>query len=328
MLRPLLRWGPRVSNWVRSVVGIAALVLAAMIAAPLKNPAPLASISSTARGVDRSTMPGVQRFAARDGTDLAYRHYPARGAAVGRIAVLIHGSSGSSTSIHALADALAARGVDTYAMDVRGHGASGTRGDIAYIGQLEDDLADFVGEIRTVDPAAPLTLIGHSAGGGFALRVAGSKIQNLFACTVLLAPYLGYTAPTNQPDSGGWASGDIPRFIALVLMRGIGIDCCEALPTLAFAVPPNSAQSLVPTYTFRLMRNFATRDFRTDLAAATKPLTIYCGADDELMLADKYAEAVRDFPRVDVQLVEGVNHLGIVSAQKAVTLLADDVATR
>ena len=46
------------------------------------------------------------------------------------------------------------------------------------------------------------------------------------------------------------------------------------------------------------------------------------------MLADKYAEAVRDFPRVDVRLVEGVNHLGIVSAQKAVTLLADDVATR
>jgi pimeloyl-ACP methyl ester carboxylesterase len=328
MLRPLLRRCPRVSNWVRSVVGIAALVLTAMIAAPLKNPPPLASVSDTARVVDRSTMPGVQRYAARDGTDLAYRHYPARAAAVGRVAVLLHGSSGSSTSIHALADALAARGVDTYAVDVRGHGSSGTRGDIAYLGQLEDDLADFVGEIRKVNPAAPLTLIGHSAGGGFALRVAGSPIQNLFARTVLLAPYLGYTAPTNQPDSGGWASADIPRFLALIALRGIGIDCCEALPTLAFAVPPNSAQSLVPAYTFRLMRNFATRDFRTDLAAATRPLTIYCGADDELMLADKYAEAVRDFPRVDVRLVEGVNHMGIVSMQKAVKLLADDVATR
>ena len=142
-------------------------------------------------------------------------------------------------------------------MDIRGHGASGTRGDIAYVGQLEDDLADFVAEIRKINPAAPLTLIGHSAGGGFALRVAGSPIQNLFARTVLLAPYLGYTAPTNQPNSGGWASADIPRIIALMVLRGIGIDCCEALPTLAFAVPPNSAQSLVPTYTDRLMRNFA-----------------------------------------------------------------------
>jgi alpha-beta hydrolase superfamily lysophospholipase len=327
MLRPPLRWRLRVLGGVLSIVGIAALVLAAMIAAPLKNPPPLASVSVTARAVDRSTMPDVQRFAARDGTDLAYRHYPARGAAVGRIAVLLHGSSGSSTSIHALADALAARGVDTYPVDVRGHGASGTRGDIAYLGQLEDDLADFVAEIRKVDPAAPLTLIGHSAGGGFALRVAASPIQNLFARTVLLAPYLGYTAPTNQP-SGGWASADIPRILALTVLRGIGIDCCEALPTLAFAVPPNSAQSLVPVYTERLRSNFATRDFRTDLAAVTKPLTIYSGAEDELMLADKYAEAVRDFPHVDVRLVEGVNHMGIVSVQKAVKLLADDVATR
>jgi hypothetical protein len=114
MLRPLLRWSLRGLGGALSIVGVAALVLAAMIAAPLKNPPRLASVSDTARAVDRSTMPDVLRFAARDGTDLAYRHYPARGAAVGRVAVLLHGSSGSSTSIHALADALAARGVDTY----------------------------------------------------------------------------------------------------------------------------------------------------------------------------------------------------------------------
>jgi pimeloyl-ACP methyl ester carboxylesterase len=172
-----------------------------------------------------------------------------------------------------------------------------------------------------------LTLIGHSAGGGFALRVAGSPIQDLFERTVLLAPYLGYDAPTNQPNSGGWASADIPRIIALMLLRGVGIDCCEALPALAFAVPPNSAKTLVPAYSYRLMRNFATRGYRTDLAAATKPLTIYSGTDDELMRADKYAEAVRDFPRVDVRLIEGINHLGIVGAPKAVNVIADDVAT-
>src|SRR5437773_12069835 len=80
MVRPLLRWCLRISLWVLSVVGVAALVLTAMIAAPLRSPAPLASVADTARAVDRSTMPGVQRFQARDGTDLAYRHYPARGA--------------------------------------------------------------------------------------------------------------------------------------------------------------------------------------------------------------------------------------------------------
>jgi pimeloyl-ACP methyl ester carboxylesterase len=328
MLRSPIRWCLRVSGWVLVAVGAAALVLTAMVAMPLVAPPELRSLSAARGTVDMSDLPAIERFPARDGTLLGFRHYPASGPSAGRAAIVVHGSSGSSgTTIHALSRALAQRGVESYAVDIRGHGVSGTRGDIAYLGQLEDDLADFVAEIRKTNPAVPLTLIGHSAGGGFALRVAGSPIQDLFARTVLLAPYLGYDAPTNQPNSGGWASADIPRIIALTLLRGIGINCCEALPALAFAVPPNSAKTLVPAYSDRLMRNFATRGYRTDLAAATKPLTIYSGADDELMRADKYAEAVRDFPRVDVRLIEGINHLGIVSAAKAVTLIADDVAT-
>jgi pimeloyl-ACP methyl ester carboxylesterase len=77
------------------------------------------------------------------------------------------------------------------------------------------------------------------------------------------------------------------------------------------------------------MRNFATRGYRLDLAAATKPLTIISGSADELMLADKYAEAVRGItPSVDVKLIDGVDHIGVVSDPKAVSLIADDVATR
>jgi alpha-beta hydrolase superfamily lysophospholipase len=259
---------------------------------------------------------------------LGFRHYAAGGPATGRGAIVIHGSSGSSgTSIHALSAALASRGVETWAIDIRGHGTSGTRGDIAYVGQLEDDLADFVAVVRKTAPTLPLTLIGHSAGGGFALRVAGSPIQNLFVRTVLLAPYLGYDAPTNQPNSGGWASADIPRILGLMALRKLGIDCCEALPTLAFAVPPNSEDRLVPAYSDRLTRNFATRGYRTDLASATKPLTIFSGAADELMLADKYADAVHAVaPSVDVKLIDGVNHIGIVSDPKAVSVIADNVA--
>jgi hypothetical protein len=126
------------------------------------------------------------------------------------------------------------------------------------------------------------------------------------------------------------AKADIPRIIGLLALRELGITCCEALPVLALAVPPNSEKALVATYTDRLMRNFAVRgDFGRDLAAATKPLTIFAGADEELMFADKYAEAVRGAAvPVDVKLIEGVNHMGIVSAPKAVSIIADDVATR
>jgi alpha-beta hydrolase superfamily lysophospholipase len=316
----LLRWG-------LGIVGAAALVLTVMLATPLARLPELTSVSRAARAVDRSTMPQLERFSARDGTELAYRHYPARGPAKEKIAILVHGSSGSSIAVHALADALAARGVETYAPDIRGHGGSGTRGDIAYVGQLENDLEDLVAVVRKTSPSQPLTLLGHSAGGGFALRVASSPIQDLFERTVLLAPYLGYDATTNRPDSGGWASADIPRVLALVALRRIGLDCCEALPTLAFAVPPNSEKILASTYSYRLMRNFATRGYRSDFAAVTKPLTLISGADDELMLADKYADAVlAAAASVEVKLIDGVTHMGVVSDPRAVSAIAEDVA--
>jgi alpha-beta hydrolase superfamily lysophospholipase len=321
-------WLPlRLLRWVLAAIGALALLLTAMVATPLKRPGELRSVAEAARSVDRSTMPPLSRFSARDGTTLAYRHYPARGVLAGKIAIVVHGSSGSSPAVHGLADALAARGVETYAPDIRGHGGSGARGDIAYLGQLENDLEDFVALVRKTQPNDPITLLGHSAGGGFALRVASSPIGGLFARTVLLAPYLGYDAPTNRPDSGGWASPDIPRIFGLMALRKLGIDCCESLPALAFAVPPHSENILASTYSFRLLRNFATRGYKADFAAATIPVALIAGADDELMLADRYADAVHAVaPKVDVKLIDGIDHMGIVGKAKAVAFVADDVA--
>jgi alpha-beta hydrolase superfamily lysophospholipase len=308
-----------------AVVGFAAVLLAWAIAQSVRQPAELPSISKTARAVDRSDMPGLDRFHARDGTELAYRHYPVRAPTTGQIAIVVHGSSGSSVAVHALAKTLAERGIETYAPDTRGHGASGTRGDIAYLGQLEDDLQDFVDEIRKANATAPLTLLGHSSGGGFALRVAGSRIQDLFVRTVLLAPYLGYDAVSSKQNAGGWASPDIPRFIGLSVLRRLGIVCCESLPTIGFAVAANTSHILTPTYSYRLMRNFGTsRDYREDLAAAGRPVAVFAGAADELMFPEKYADAVGQ--RVPVRLIEGVNHMEIVSAPAAVSAIADDVA--
>ena len=317
----------RLVRSVLAAVGALALLLTAMVATPLQRPPELRSVAEAARSVDRSTMPELSRFSARDGTNLAYRHYPARRASTGKIAIVVHGSSGSSPAVHALADALAARGVETYVPDMRGHGGSGTRGDIVYPGQLEDDLEDFVALVRKNSPSEPLILLGHSAGGGFALRIANSPLSGLFARAVLLAPYLGYDAPTNRPDSGGWASPDLPRIFGLMALHGLGVDCCEWLPALAFAVPANSESILAQTYSYRLLRNFASRGYKADFAAATIPITLIAGADDELMFADKYAETVHAVaPRVNVKLIDGVDHMGIVGLPKAVAVVADDVA--
>jgi alpha-beta hydrolase superfamily lysophospholipase len=295
-----------------------------MLAAPLNEMRALESISRTARAVDRSDLPVVDRFQARDGTILGYRHYPAHKPSIMRAAVLIHGSSGSSIAVHALAKGLAAAGVETFAPDVRGHGVSGTRGDIGYLGQLEDDMADFVNEIRKTRPDVPLTLLGHSSGGGFVLRVIASQVGTRFERAIIIAPYLGYGASTNRANSGGWAQADVPRFIALTLLGKLGFHGADALPTLAFAVPSDSKMTLTDRYSYRLMRNFATRDFREDIKAANRPLALIAAGDDELMLSDRYQAAVG--PTVPVHVIPGVNHMAVLSAPDAVVAIAGDVA--
>ena len=157
-------------------------------------------------------------------------------------------------------------------------------------------------------------------------EIALPPTQSLFVRTVLLAPYLGYDAPSSRLDAGGWASPDIPRFIALSILRGAGLPWAESLPTLAFAVPPNSARELNATYSYRLMRNFAaSMDFRQDLASATRPIAIFAGSADELMLPGNYQQAVGN--RATVRIIEGINHMGIVGDAAAVAIIADDVAT-
>ena len=73
------------------------------------------------------------------------------------------------------------------------------------------------------------------------------------------------------------------------------------------------------------MRNFGTSHYRQDLAAAGKPIALFAGATDELMIPDKYS-GLRSEHRVAVNLIDGVNHMEIVSAPTAVSLIADDVA--
>jgi len=102
-----------------------------------RTPHPMGSITDPFDSVDFSDLPPLARFTARDGTKLAYRSYaPAASASGEGSVVLIHGSSATSSSMHPMAKAFSAAGFTTYALDVRGHGGSGRKGQIAYIGLL------------------------------------------------------------------------------------------------------------------------------------------------------------------------------------------------
>ena len=311
-----------------SLVVVVVAVLAGMIAFGTSNPPPpLASVGQTFEKVVFRDLPAVETVPARQGTPIAFRRYPAdpRANAPERIVIAIHGSSATSASMHPLAKALRTMGMTVYAPDIRGHGETGRRGDIDYAGQLDDDLADVVAAVRARHPNAPLNLVGFSSGGGFALHVAGSLLGAAFERIVLISPMLGPRTPTVRTGgAGGWAKAFLPRIYALVLLDRLGIHQFDYLPTLAFAIPPQRADLLTGTYSFRLMSAFATRDYAADLRAARARLAVLVGERDELFIADRFAPTIAVVrPDVRVTVYPGLNHVEMIldpGAQLAVAV--------
>jgi pimeloyl-ACP methyl ester carboxylesterase len=230
--------------------------------------------------------------------------------------------------MNAVAKALAGAGVTAVAMDVRGHGASGTRGDIAYAGELDGDLADLSTELHKAYPAARFSLIGHSSGGGFARRIAGSKPGDASDRFVLLAPYLGYSAPTNRPAEGPGlrASPDLPRILATAALARLGVGWPQALPAITFANAPEARMAVTSQYSFRLMRNYAAPlDWRGAFARAEGRVSVIAGADDQLMDADAYRRAL-PLLGASVTIIPGVDYMGIVYRPEAIKAIVAAMA--
>ena len=222
--------------------------------------------------------------------------------------------------MNAIARGLANAGMAAVAVDFRGHGASGTRGDVAYAGQLDDDLADLIDDLRRRNPQAKFAFAGHSSGGGYGPRVASGPLGGAFERFVLLAPYLGYRAPTTRPAEGAglWAAADVPRIIAISILKNFGVDWPQSLPVLAFATGPGAKKFVTDQYTFRLMASYAAPDDREGAFRKAKaPVAVIAGADDELMDAAAYQRVLPPLG-ARVTLLPGVDHMGLCWRPEAI----------
>jgi non-heme chloroperoxidase len=300
------------------VVGVlvAAFGLAIAFGGP-GEPAPMSSINDPFKNVDFSDLPKPSYFMVRDGTKLAFRVYPGAGEAVKGSVVLVHGSSASSSSMHVMAKGFAAAGYAAYALDIRGHGASGAKGHISYVGQLEDDMEEFVGSTTLPRPS---TLVGFSSGGGFVLRFAGSSRQDLFSNYLLLSPFISQDAVTSRPSSGGWVSVGIPRIVAISLLDGIGIRCFNDLTVTKFALTEEAKTFLTPQYSFALAQNFRPeRDYQANIRAVKQPLQVLVGDNDEVFYADKFAGVFKTAGKdVAVRHLPGIDHISLTLDSAAI----------
>jgi non-heme chloroperoxidase len=308
-----------------SLITFGAVVIGLIAFGTAKSPVAATVISGPFSAIDVQALPAMLRYKARDGTLLSYREYRADGR---KVAVLLHGSAGSSGDMHSLALALQQSGVTALVPDVRGHGANHPHGDIAYVGQLEDDLADFINSEKR-DSSSSWTILGFSSGAAFGLRFAAApSVGQMVDRYVLVSPYLRYNARSVRQSKSGavapqsWAAASTGRIIGLTILNHFGVHRWDGLPVLAFPVPANT-DSATQTYSWRMQRNFgADDDYLADIRRATRSVQVFVGGSDELLDAEKLKiEFHSQRPDVPVSIFSGMGHSDMVTQPDAIRAL-------
>jgi alpha-beta hydrolase superfamily lysophospholipase len=112
------------------------------------------------------------------------------------VIILVHGMFEHSRRYQEFGEVMAAHGLSTYALDLRGHGASeGRRGHVRTFDLLLQDLDRFRREVEGIVPAElPMFLVGHSLGGLIALRYL-QEYDSPLRGSVITAPWLGTAVP-------------------------------------------------------------------------------------------------------------------------------------
>jgi len=262
--------------------------------------------------VDYSNLPELRSYEARDGGKLYFRYYPSQS---DKVMILLHGSGWHSKYFLSLAGFISSEGLaHVYTPDLRGHGIKPERrGDIGYIGQYVDDIADLIDLINRNHPDAFLVIGGHSSGGGLAVRFAGSEYGQQADAYLLMAPFLKYNAPTTRPNSGGWAQPYSRRIAGLVMLNNIGIKWFNGLTVIEFNMPEEARDGTETlAYTYRLNTAYAPQNYKKDLSAITQPILVIAGTADESFYADRYEPEISKYTDVQVKLLDGVTHMGAV----------------
>ena len=289
-------------------------------AASIDMPVPTAAANAS--------IPGVANFEARDRSLIGYRHY--RSKQPTRIKLyLVHAETWDDLQFTALATTLATRlGIaDVFTFDMRGHGQNPLhRGDVAYVGQPTDDLADL---IRATSAQGDVLVIGgHSAGAAVAARLAEAPGPIKLAGLLLLAPVLSPDFAANKSDFGGWALPLKARVAGLKLQNAIGIHWSDQEIAVQYAVPQAVWEgplgfSVTSDYSWRFVKSLQLPSSDgSDLSSVGAPYLAVVGSDDEVIDAEKLEPAIKTFnKRGETSVVPQETHFSIVNSQQTLAIL-------
>ena len=144
----------------------------------------------------------------REGLDVDVRHLAAH-ETDWPLLILLHGSGWYGQQFDALLPVLTHH-ADVLAPDLCGHGPHAKAGgDLDYIGQLEDDIADLINLYAR--PGQKIVLAGHCSGGGLAIRFLAGVYGAGWHWRSYLRPFLSIIgrpcAPMLGAGRGRWYGG-------------------------------------------------------------------------------------------------------------------------
>jgi alpha-beta hydrolase superfamily lysophospholipase len=201
------------------------------------------------------------------------------------VAEIVHGLGEHGGRYDTVAAALAGAGIDTWAYDQRGNGASGgRRGYVDRFALLHDDLGERLATLRALHPGLPLVLYGHSLGGlitlGYVLSDPPRELPDLL---VLSAPALA----DNQP---GWQRPLARALVRVVPRLRIGnripagsLSRDPAVDAKVAADPLSMSSSTVRFGAEAFAEQDRVRALVPDLAALPVPTYVLHGSADRVV---------------------------------------------
>jgi acylglycerol lipase len=161
----------------RRILGLAVLLLAGGCGVSESNlpPGSIAEIQRVARTAPPlEPPPAAKEIVAADGVRLPLRTWLPKGEARAVI-VALHGMNDYSRAFEGMGEALAWRGIATYAYDQRGFGDAPWPGLWAGRAALADDLAAATRQVKGWHPGIPLYCLGESMGGAVVIVAASGE---------------------------------------------------------------------------------------------------------------------------------------------------------
>lgn len=302
-----------------SVIVYFAIAGGLILSQPLQPLQPSDGLDFSSVSSAKADGPNLSSLQLSDGTVLGVRHFPgptaSPGLEKGPLVLVIHGSGWHGGGYLDLASELAQE-FEVVVPDLRGHGPNPVRrGDLDYIGQFEDDLAEIVAAYGGKE--RPVYLVGHSSGGGLVIRFAGGKHGSMLDKAVLIAPFLQYDAPTAKKSST-WAHVLVRRVIGLSMLNMVGIRGLNHLKMIQFRFPASvlngpQGHTATQSYSYRLNTSFAPR--RNYLGDVEKlPLfLLIAGSKDEAFDASAYEPTLsKANSKGQYVILNGAGHLDIL----------------